>query len=1229
MFGPRAPAPEVVARDARLAALATLPWHTLPTAEAFKRLASRESGLTPSEVESSRESYGRNVTTNASKPGLAARIWGQVNNVLIWILIISAGISGGFQDYADMGLILAVVILNVMIGVIQEGKAEAAADALNDMLAAKATVVRGGEQTSIPAEDVVVGDIIVLNAGDAIAADVRLFSSSSMKVKESALTGESEDVEKMTAAIPNPDASVGDMKNCAFAGTVVSAGSGLGVVTAIGAHAVIGSIKTLVDEADAGETPLQAQLEVFGRYLSGLTVVVAIGTFFLAWIARRIPLSSSFAISISIAVAIIPEGLPSVVTITLAIGVRRMAEHNAIIRQLPAVETLGSVSVVCSDKTGTLTLNEMMVTRVRTAEQQFIVEGQGYDPTSGEVQGSIGSLRKHDRATLEKLYWLLLPGVIANDGGLAAPKELAKARAASRMHTDSQRASTPSTLKAAGATVAPVTAETEDASADPKDSRWQIAGDPTDVAVLVLGHKVGIEGNINAFKARFETIDKIPFDSDYKFQSLLTDVETPTGEKRVLYLKGAWDEIIRRCSHQAVGGDAFTSAPCNTAFWLAEASSYAANGMRVLAIAQWEAPPDCMTVPLERVRDEAVTTPFLQLNALIAIVDPCRSSAAKAIADCHTAGVQVKMITGDHADTACYIARELGIISPAAFDKYLSVKDSDPEARRRIVLRGDEIKGIPSDAKESHLAKYVMDVNVFARVAPEHKLRIVRALKETHGCITSMTGDGVNDAPALKEAHVGVAMGITGTDVAKQAAKMILADDQFSTIAEAVRRGRGVYDNLQKVVLFALPTNTAQGAAVVIAMAIGMPVPLDALQVLTVNMVTSVTLGIVIALEEPEGDVMARPPRDPSAPLLDAMLLWRCTYITIILCASMLGNMAWELSIGGHEEVGRAIAMSTLVIAQCFFAFSCRFVSHTSITPAVFRGNPWLLGAVLLNAIIQVFLVHTPIVNKTWSMEAMNASQWGRVILFAVIVFLIVEADKVFTPILAPRMAPCLRAVAAAWHTITCGCACCRSRACGIICPTGSGGLPMSHSARAPEPPAPVVPPPAPSTGASGGEALAIPVGPAPPSAAETERMEREMRIAKKVRSSRHIKAPPVASEVQSFVSTSRANLDLPVGIMSADGEVHPLQSGRSSRAGTGGGGALSHTSSFTNGGGTARTRAHAAQAQPLAVVEEIEEDARGIATPAVSPGTDVHFTPHMLASSGDAAAGDPTAKND
>ena len=782
--------PPTAAQAAELHKLIGVKWQTTTESEVLERFGSRATGLTAAEVLASRARYGPNFSPTAPPPTLLQRIGNQLNNTLMYILIGALIIAGVFKDWADFGLILAVIVLNVCIGVIQEGKAESAAAALQSMLSPKSMVVRDGRQVVVETVELVVGDVLYLQAGDFLGADVRFISISSLRCLESALTGEAEPVDKSLAVAP-ADRGIGDWSCCGFAGTSCVAGQGTGVVVGVGRATQIGAIRSMIESTTATVTPLQHSLEVFGRVVSILTILVAFVTFCIAYWGRQYELDTAFLTAIGVAVAMIPEGLPAIVTITLALGVREMASHNAIIRSLPAVETLGAVSVVCSDKTGTLTLNQMMVTRVRSRAAQYVVDGAGYDPFSGDAQGADGALRTSDPAALARLHWLTLPAVLANDGGLAPPSSNPHAL---RTPTLPPAAEDDKAVPAPGTAAAAAARE------------WHIAGDPTDVAALVLGMKAGVEGDVNAFKAAFPLLAKIPFDSEYKFQAQMHDIrDAPDGvPRRVVYGKGAWDVLIARCATQAAGGDAWASEPIEREWWRARASEYASSGLRVLAVVQWTVPADKTTLKLAELLTDAAETPCLQLNCLLAIVDPCRESAGRAVRECQHAGINVKMITGDHADTACFIARELGVLDEANFARYLAIKDGksveDVEARRRIVLQGADIEAIPKDAPgtalpvEAQLARYVLGVNVYARVSPEHKLRIVRALKNSHHRITSMTGDGVNDAPALKEAHVGVAMGITGTDVAKSAAKVILADDLFITIVTAVRLGRGVFD---------------------------------------------------------------------------------------------------------------------------------------------------------------------------------------------------------------------------------------------------------------------------------------------------------------------------------------------------------------------------------------------------------------------------------------------------
>ena len=832
-----APAP----RRAGAAALAApdgtpgVAWHAVSAAQALAHAATPDGGLPPDEVARRRAVFGPNTMTQGARRTLLGRVWDQANNVLIWLLLASAVIEAIFQSWADMILILAVVVINVVIGMLQEGKAEEAARAISRMLAATATVVRGGVKRAVPAADVVPGDLLFVASGDRLTADVRFVATASLQTAEGALTGESVPVDKHCEPVP-ADAQLGDRACMGFSGTHVVYGQGTGVVTATGDAAELGRINALVSSVDAQTTPLLEQLETFGRWVAGITVALALLTFLISLLARGTPAGAAFSEAVSVAVAIIPEGLPAVTTITLALGVRHMAAQSAIIRQLPAVETLGSVSVICTDKTGTLTRNEMTVVAVHTSVGQYPVTGSGYAPEAGAVcapdaaagaagggggGGSDGGGGGSDGggggsgdgggaarvplagAHLARLRELLLPAVIANDASLvrAAVEHAAVSapppRVPVRLLGEGAEAAAaaepaPTTVTAAAAAVPPPAEGAPAAAAPPPaagSSEWRMTGDPTEGALLTLGLKAGVE-SLERLSASMPRLATIPFESDYKFMAALVDAPPQPSSTcsaappvRTVFLKGAYDVIISRCATQAVGDCAWTSEPVDRQRWLAAASEYARRGLRVLAVAQLRVPAGTTALCT---RDVTHGAPRLQLNALVAIVDPPRAESAQAVAECKRAGITVKMITGDHPDTATTIGGWVGIETAET-------------------LTGHQLEAL-SDAE---LGARVLRCNVYARASPEHKLRIVRAL-QAHGLVVAMTGDGVNDAPALKQASVGVAMGITGTEVAKEAAKMILADDNFATIVKAVREGRGVYDNLRKILAFALPTNFAQ-----------------------------------------------------------------------------------------------------------------------------------------------------------------------------------------------------------------------------------------------------------------------------------------------------------------------------------------------------------------------------------------------------------------------------------
>lgn len=712
-------------------------------------------GLSTSEAEKRLAEHGKNALTPPERPSFLRKLWAQINSALIWILLAATIISGAQQEWAEFGLILGVVVINVSIGMIQEGKAEKAADALNNMLAPHCVVVRDGSRKTIDANLLVVGDIVFVQSGDRVPADIRLLKCTDLQILESMLTGESTASTKKTDAV-SEKAGVGDRKCMAFSATLVQQGQGTGLVVGTGDATEIGRVNSLVQGEVEKPSSLQVQLELFGRSVTIVTLAIGITAFFLAFFYAKSTWQEAFRASVAIAVAIIPEGLPAVVTITMALGVANMSKQKAIVRKLPAVETLGSVSTVCSDKTGTLTKNEMTAVAFVTGSSanggaHYDVSGVGYNPEQGAILAADKKPIAADVA--ERHRTLLRSAILPNDGGLSKTKS----------------------------------------------GLYDISGDPTDAAPLVLFTKAG--GSQEAVRRDAETILDIPFESLHKWQAkVVVDTTVPGG--RLAHFKGAPERILPLCGF-AVRGENVGAAPVpiDRQWWFAKASELAAKGLRTIALARWVLPADYdvsnFTVAGVTATEAA---PVLTIVGIIAILDPPRAECVVAIREFHSAGIVVKMITGDHPKTALAIGAALG----------LTTIDGE-------VHTGPEVDAM-SDAE---LAAVVLTCNVYARASPENKIRIVKAL-QSHGQIVSMTGDGVNDAPSLKAANIGVAMGITGTDVSKEAAKIVLADDNFATIVSAVREGRRVWDNLRKVFLYNLPTNFAQGLVVFFAFVLGM-----------------------------------------------------------------------------------------------------------------------------------------------------------------------------------------------------------------------------------------------------------------------------------------------------------------------------------------------------------------------------------------------------------------------
>ncbi len=805
-------------------------------------------------------------------------------------------------------MILGVVVINALIGFLQEGKAEKALEAITRMLSLEATVRRDGKRQTVPAEELVPGDVVVLRSGDKVPADLRFTEVRELRIDEAMLTGESVPTEKATEVLAD-NTDLGDRSCLAFSGTLVTTGQGVGVVVATGDQTEIGKISEMVAQTHAITTPLIGQMNRFGHILAVVIVIFAVLTFTMGYFVGGGEPMELFLAAVALAVAAIPEGLPAIMTIVLAIGVQRMAHRNAIIRRLPAVDTLGALTVICSDKTGTLTRNEMTVTTVVIADGACEVTGVGYEP-HGKIR------RDSQPITLEQepvLTQLVRAGLLCNDADLRQD-----------------------------------------------NGQWRPKGDPMEGALITLAMKAPL--NIDEQRDAWRTLDTIPFESRNRFMATLHRVPGAQEGDGVVFVKGGPERVLAMCERQAQGEN---TQPIDTAFWEERAEALASRGQRMLAIAYKPAPAG-----EERLDFDEVQRGLVMLG-LLGIIDPPRVEAIRAVTHCHDAGIRVVMITGDHALTARAIGAELGI-----GDGNRALTGQDLDALDDVALR--------QSAREC---------DVFARVSPEHKLRLVEAI-QSHGEVVAMTGDGVNDAPALKRADVGIAMGIKGTEVTKEAAEMVLADDNFASIAHAIEEGRTVYDNLRKAILFILPTNGGEGLTILVAILLGRTLPLTPVQVLWVNMITAVTLALALAFEPPEADVMKRPPRDPKANLLSGYFLWRIGLVSAVICAGTFGMFLWMRSQGATEEMARTVAVNTIVLFEAFYLLNTRYILAPVVNlKGLFGSRPVLLAIALVIG-FQLLFTYTPVVQGLFGTAPIGLREWGVLLLVAVNVLWIVEWDK-------------------------------------------------------------------------------------------------------------------------------------------------------------------------------------------------------------------------------------------
>ncbi|MBN2647270.1 MAG: cation-transporting P-type ATPase [Thiotrichales bacterium] len=881
-------------------------WHYLSSAQTLEQLCSSEDGLSSQTVAHLQQTLGPNRLPAPDKPHPFLRFVRHFHNLLIYVLFTAAAVTAFLGHWMDTIVILSVVIVNTLISFFQEGKAQKSLDAIAHLLAPNANVIRQGQRQSIAADNLVPGDLVLLEAGDKVPADLRLLRAHQLSIQEAMLTGESLPVVKDSQPVAR-QAALGDRRSMAFSGTMVIAGQGLGVVVAIGKHTEIGRISNLLAEVQSLRTPLVQQMDRFAKWL--MLVILSIGALLVAhgyWVTGE-NFNQLFIAVVGLSVAAIPEGMPAVLTITLAIGVQTMARRHAIVRHLPAIETLGSVSVICTDKTGTLTRNEMMVASVLTAERKLEVQGEGYAP-EGPVLWQNTPL---DLKALLALKPLAHIAILCNDA-----------------HLHEQ----------AGV--------------------WQIQGDPMEGALLSFAGKIGL--SLTEERKNWPRTDVIPFDAKHQFMATLHHDHQ---QHAAILVKGAPEKILKMCVAQM--HEDGNRAPLQNAYWQAQASAIAAEGQRVLAFALLPVASEKTVLELSDLEGK------LTLVGMLGLLDPPRPEAITAVAECQQAGIRVKMITGDHRQTAAAIAEQIGLKNPQS------------------VLIGTQIDQL----SDLQLQQKVVECDVFARTSPEHKLRLVKAL-QTQKLSVAMTGDGVNDAPALKRANAGIAMGRKGSEAAKEAADFVLMDDNFATLSAAVKEGRRVYDNLKKVIAFMLPINGGEASSLIIALLIGLTLPIAPTQLLWVNMIGSAILGMTLAFEAAEDSIMQKPPRAIDAPILDRFVLWRVLFVSALFAAGIFAQFYLALAMGKELEIARTMAVNTLLAMEVFYLFSIRFGYTRSLTWRGLLGTKPILIALSLVVTAQLLFVYAPFMQRFFQTQALSLLEWGMIFSAGLMLFLIVEIEK-------------------------------------------------------------------------------------------------------------------------------------------------------------------------------------------------------------------------------------------
>ncbi|MCX5493850.1 cation-transporting P-type ATPase [Kaistia dalseonensis] len=881
-------------------------WHAHPPQDVARRLHVTEAGLTSSEAEERLRRHGPNALPQAVQQHPLLRFLAQFDSTIIYFLLAGALAALLLGHHVDAAVIVAVVLINAIVGFVQEGKAEEALSAIRNMISPRANVIRDGRRSSVTAENLVPGDLVLLEAGDRVPADLRLNRARNLHIDEAALTGESVASEKNEDPV-RPDAPLGDRHSMAFSGTMVSTGQGSGLVVATGTHTEIGRIGRMLSSIEPLATPLLRQINEFGRRFTWTAIIASVLLFAFAVLLRDYGWTEALMVVVALAVGVVPEGLPAVITITLAIGVRRMARRNAIVRRLPAVETLGATSVICSDKTGTLTRNEMTARRLITPEADFSVDGAGYAP-AGAIR-RIGDAESPSHAIGDDALMLVRSGLLCNDAHL-----------------------------------------------HDTDGHWRVEGDPMEGALITLAMKAGLDSL--ALRSEWPRLDEIPFDAAHRFMATLH--RDPEG-RSIIIVKGAPERVLAMC-----GIDATEHATGEAGRWLERISAAASQGERLLGFATKR-----VDVPATHQLSFADLDGGLNLVGLVSFIDPPRAEAIAAIAECHSAGIAVKMITGDHGATAGAIARQLNL------------------ADNPTVVTGAMLDTL-SDADLIPLAERT---SVFARTSPEHKLRIVRALQSS-GAVVAMTGDGVNDAPSLRQADVGIAMGRKGTEAAKEASEIVLLDDNFASIVAAVQEGRTVYDNIRKMIAWTLPTNGGEVLAVIAAIIVGFTMPMSPVQILWINLLLTITLGLVLAFEPSEPGVMSRPPRRSDAALLTPFMLWRIGFVSVLFLGASLAMFSYAFWRGYDLATARTIVVNTIVVLEIFYLFNVRYLHMTSITWRGVLGTPAVLLAVSIVVLAQLAFTYLPIMNQIFDTRPIALLDGVVIIAVGVVLMVILETEK-------------------------------------------------------------------------------------------------------------------------------------------------------------------------------------------------------------------------------------------